>query len=156
MPRWRDTKQGKIKPEVKVLPKNAIQSAPLSFRIKSFIIDMFMIMMPLMYFTTYVVMDGKDDFQGSSDARWISALVYALIIILFWFFKGQTPGFKAYDLRLIDNKTGENVSFLKSLFRYIIFIISASTIVLSFVPFFRKDKKTLQDLLSNSSVIVKK
>ena len=56
MARWRDTKKGNItKNEDKkdqipnVIPN---QSASPLFRIKAFITDMFMIMMPIMYITT--------------------------------------------------------------------------------------------------------
>ena len=38
-------------------------------------------------------------------ARWITMAIYGLIVIVLWVKKGQTPGFKAYDLILIDDKT---------------------------------------------------
>ncbi|RXJ65940.1 hypothetical protein CRV08_14000 [Halarcobacter ebronensis] len=154
MSRWRDIKQRNIKKDTsKDENDNSLKSAPLVTRIKSFLVDMFMIMMPIMYVTTYLIMDGKDDFQGSEDARWITACVFGLIIILFWSIKGQTPGYKAYSLKLLDNNTKKRVSFLKSTFRYFLFLISATTIILAFVPFFRKDKKCVQDILTNSTVV---
>lgn len=153
MSRWRNIKQKNIKKESK---EESFISAPLPKRIKSFIVDMFMIMMPIMYVTTYLIMDGKDDFQGSDEARWITAFVYGLVIVLFWIIKGQTPGFKAYSIKLIDNKTKRKISLPKAIFRYLIFIVSATTIFLAFVPFFRKDKKTVQDILTNSTVIQEK
>ena len=156
MSRWRDIKQGN-----KELEKEKESSSSISFdscssipsRIKAFIVDMFMIMMPLAYLTTYVFMDGKDDFQGSDEARWTISIVYGLIIIFFWIVKGQTPGLKAYSLTLIDAKTREKISPAKAILRYIIFLFSAMSIVLAFLPFFRKDKKTFQDLVSNTLVI---
>lgn len=159
MSRWRDIKQGNIK-EKKILNKkldnNSLKSAHVIPRIKAFIVDMFMIMMPIMYVTTYLIMDGKEDFQGSSDARWLTTLAFGLIIILFWIIKAQTPGYKAYGLKLLDNKTRSKISLSKAVFRYLIFLISATTIVLAFIPFFRKDKKTLQDILSSSTVVEEK
>lgn len=159
MSRWRDTKKGNIQKPLtneKSLKDDSLVSAPLPNRIKSFIVDMFMIMMPIMYITTYLIMDGKDDFQGSEDARWITTVIYGAIIIFFWTIKGQTPGYKAYELKLIDNNTKENISLIKSITRYLIYIFCAITIILAFIPFFRKDKKTLQDILTKTTVIKEK
>lgn len=158
MSRWRDIKQGNVKKEEipKIEEDNSPHSAPIGSRIKAFIVDMFMIMMPIMYITTYLIMEGKDDFQGSDEARWITAGVFGLIVILFWIVKGQTPGYKAYSIRLVDNETEEKVSLLKAILRYFIFLISATTIILSFIPFFRKDKKTIQDLFTKTTVIQEK
>lgn len=42
--------------------KNQLRLMYASERIKAFITDMFMINMPLLYLTTYVFLDGKEDF----------------------------------------------------------------------------------------------
>lgn len=153
--RWRDIKQKNISKESTSNEEvnDSLPSASIVKRIKAFVVDMFMIMMPIMYITTYLIMDGKDDFQGSDEARWITALVFGLIIILFWAIKGQTPGFKAYNIKLVDNDTKKHISFFKAAIRYIVFLVSATTILLSFLPFFRKDKKTIQDILTKTTVI---
>lgn len=156
MSRWRDIKQGKSE-----IPKNETKEETLDNqsctsippRIKAFIVDMFMIMMPLAYLTTYVFMNGKDDFQGSQEARWGISLIYGLIIIIFWVAKGQTPGLKVYGLKLIDAKTRNKISLPKAILRYLLFLFSAMSIALAFLPFFRKDKKTFQDLVTNSLVV---
>jgi len=155
MSRWRDIKQGNVKKETEpqIEKDNSLESAPIGSRIKAFIVDMFMIMMPIMYVTTYLIMDGKDDFQGSDEARWITAGVFGLIVILFWIIKGQTPGYKAYAIKLVDSDTKEKVSLIKAVLRYFVFLISATTIILSLFPFFRKDKKTIQDILTKTTVI---
>jgi len=158
MARWRDTKKGNIakKTDSKDQTQNVIpnQSASPLFRIKAFITDMFMIMMPIMYITTYIILDGKDSFQGSEMARWITMGVYGLIVVVLWVKKGQTPGFKAYDLILIDDKTKQTLGFIPAVLRYFMFIISAISIIGVLLPFFRKDKKTLQDLVMHTSVII--
>ncbi|ADG94703.1 RDD domain containing protein [Arcobacter nitrofigilis DSM 7299] len=156
MNRWRDIKAGKKEPLNEESKNNNLNSnicTSIPARIKAFIVDMFMIMMPLAYATTYVFMNGKDDFQGSQEARWGLSIIYGLIIIVFWIAKGQTPGLKAYSLKLIDEKTREKISFPKAILRYLSFIFAATTIVLTFLPFFRKDKKTFQDLVTNTLVI---
>lgn len=156
MARWRDIKQGNS--EFIEVPKeeNLQISSSIPSRIKAFIVDMFMIMMPLAYLTTYVFLGGKDEFQESSEARWTISLIYGFIIIIFWVIKGQTPGHKAYDLILVDEKTKKNISVLKAIIRYIAFLFSAVTVITALLPFFRKDKKTFQDLITNTIVIHKK
>jgi len=160
MARWRDTKKGNItkKTDETQQTKNVVpnQSASPLFRIKAFITDMFMIMMPIMYITTYIILDGKDSFQGSEMARWITMGLYGIIVVIFWVKKGQTPGFKAYDLVLIDDKTKTTLGFVPAVLRYFAFIISAISIIGIVLPFFRKDKKTFQDLIMNTSVIIVK
>lgn len=158
MSRWRDIKQNNSKKEEnpQIEEINTLASASIGNRIKAFIVDMFMIMMPIMYITTYLIMEGKDDFQGSDEARWITAFVFGLIVVLFWIIKGQTPGYKAYSLKLIDDNTEQNVSVFKAILRYLIFLISGTTVILSFMPFLRKDKKTIQDLFTKTTVIQEK
>jgi len=157
MARWRDTKKGNITKKTdtneqqNVIPNQCV--SPL-FRIKAFITDMFMIMMPIMYITTYIILDGKDSFQGSEMARWITMGVYGLIVVVLWVKKGQTPGFKAYDIILIDDKTKQTLGFVPAVLRYFMFIVSAISIIGVLLPFFRKDKKTFQDLVMNTSVII--
>ncbi len=157
MARWRDAKKGKVAPKEKQtkIPSDKtylISASPL-FRFKAFVTDMFMIMMPIMYITTYIIMDGSDSFKSSEDARWLTMIIYGIITVLFWVKKGQTPGFKAYDLRLVDDNTRKPVGYGLAIARYVMFVISAVTIVGLLLPFFRKDKKTLQDVLMQTSVV---
>ncbi len=149
--RWRDIKKGK-KPEAKKA-QDTIPYASIPSKIKAFLTDMFMIMMPLAYLVTYVIMNGKEDMQSSLIARNSLWVVYGIIMILFWSLKGQTPGYKAYNLKVIDANTKEKPSILKSFLRYIFFVISSTVIVGELIAFFRKDKKTLHDILSGTYVI---
>ncbi|MEA3314723.1 MAG: RDD family protein [Campylobacterota bacterium] len=163
MSRWRDVKQGKVSTEKKEKTKKTtsskkedadtiISASPL-VRIKAFITDMFMLMMPIMYITTYIIMDGSQDFKSNDLSHWVTMGVFGTIVILFWIFKGQTPGFKAYDLHLIDDHTKRKVSAGIAIARYMMFIVSSIIIVGALLPFFRKDKKTLQDVILHTSVI---
>ena len=124
-----------------------------SDRIKAFITDMFMIYMPIMYFITYVVLNGKEDFQESQLAPLIAVIIYALIYAIFLAKFGQTPGKKAYSLKVVDDKTGNYIGFFRSLFRYFMFLLTASTVIGIFIPFYRKDKKALHDLICNTLVV---
>lgn len=157
MSRWRSVKKGihskKDANPKKTTKDDKLYCAYVPNRIKAFIVDIFLIMMPIMYITAYLIMDGKDDFQGNETARWITSVIYGLIIVAFWVKNGQTPGFKAYDLKVIDEETKENVSIARALLRYLLFIVSATSIVGLLFPFFRKDRKTLHDLLSKSCAV---
>lgn len=158
MARWRDTKKGKntkkttVEKKIEDVVPN--QSCSPLHRVKAFITDMFMIMMPIMYITTYIILDGKDSFQGSEMARWITMGLYGLIVITFWVKKGQTPGFKAYDIILVNDSDKKTLNFVTATLRYFMYIISAISIIGVLLPFFRKDKKTLQDLVMRTSVII--
>jgi len=114
---------------------------------------MFMIMMPIMYITTYIVFDTKEQMQSSDIARWATAGIYGAVVIIFWCLKGQTPGMKAYDIKVVDKKTVQNISIVQAVNRYLIFMFSAITIVLLFVPFFKKEKHMIHDILTNTIVI---
>lgn len=114
---------------------------------------MFMIYMPILYLITYVFMNGKDDFQNSIFGPLSGVLLYALIDSLFTYKTGQTPGKKAYDIQVVHSKTLKKISFFRALWRFSLFIISASTIFALLVPFFRKDRQSLHDLLSHTTLI---
>ena len=72
------------------------------------------------------------------------------------YFTGQTPGYKAYNITLIDEHTKEKPSFSIILFRNVSAILSLFTILGWALMFFRKDNKNLHDLLSATAVVNKK
>ncbi len=119
-------------------------------RIKALITDMFMIYMPIMFFITYIFLDGKEDLQDSTLAPLLATLLYGIIYALFLSKTGQTPGKKAYEIKVVNYKSQENLSFFMAFFRFIAFLFSATIIVGLFVPFFRKDNKALHDLICGS------
>jgi uncharacterized RDD family membrane protein YckC len=121
-------------------------------RIKAFITDMFMIYVPILYILAYAVLDGKDAFQESSSAQFIGVTLYALIYALFLANSGQTPGKKAYTMKVVDSSTYKKISFIRALWRFISFLFSAMIGVGLLVPFFRKDNKTLHDLMAKTMV----
>jgi len=159
MARWRDVKKGHVEQKdnnqkiTNTIKKDFIVSVNPFVRVKAFVTDMFMIMMPILYVTTYFIMDGKDDFQSNSSAHLVTTALFGIISIIFWIRSGQTPGLKAYELKLIDDDTKESVSIGIAISRYILFLVSATTILGAILPFFREDKKTLHDLVLKTSVI---
>jgi len=122
-------------------------------RIKAFVTDMFMIMMPIMYITTYIILSGKDEFQTSQLSRWLTALVFGAIVVIFLKLKGQTPGLKAYDIKVVNTKTQKNPTYIQATNRYLVFIICAALIAPLFYIFFNKNNLTIWDILSNTVVI---
>ena len=60
---------------------------------------------------------------------------------------------QAYDLKLVDNFSKQRVSVKQVLIRYTTTLIAVVSIFLLFVPFFNKNKKTFQDILSNTIII---
>jgi uncharacterized RDD family membrane protein YckC len=167
--RWRDVKHGKVEPQVekkvkskpketkpkKEKPKLAVgEIAPTPNRMKAFIVDMFMIMMPILYLLTYVFLDGKDDYQGSTIAQFVGVMLFGFIESIFLVKSGQTPGMKAYEIKVVHTDTGENLGFIQAFWRYISFLVSGTFVIGLFFPFVRDDKKSLHDLLSKSRLIV--
>ena len=155
MARWRDVKQGKITKQ-KIKKQNTQPSfcdAPLSLRFKAFITDSFMIMMPIMYFVTYVIIGTLQEFAKQRGSGWLYILsVHFIITLLFWYFKSQTPGLKAYDLKIVDSTSGEKVTLISLINRYIFTTLSIMFIVPLFIPYFNKQRKTLQDIVSGSCI----
>ena len=157
--RFRDIKQGKIKeakPKVKSTPQQD-NYASVGVKIKAFITDAFMLLMPIMYVVFYLVMDGREGFAEHRVAGWFYILIPLVIVqTIFMHFTGQTPGYRAYDITLIDERTKEKPSLFVILFRNLAAILSFFTIIGWMLMFFRKDNKTLHDLLSATAVVNKK
>lgn len=145
--RWRDVKQKKI-PKSK--PKPAIKTVPISWRFKAFVIDMFMIYIPVLYITTYAILGSKEAFLENQIAIFIDTFILGFVLSLFIALKGQSPGYRAYDMRVIYSKTQKKPSFLRAFFRYICFLAAGASVVGLIICFFRKDKKNLHDLISQT------
>ncbi len=152
--RFRNIKKQKKHFKETIKPKYSY--AKYTDRIKAFITDMFMIYVPILYITAYLIMDGKDDFQSSEFAPLLGVTFYGLIYAFLLSKFGQTPGKKAYDLKVVNDKTGEYIGFFKSAFRFVAFLFTATTLLGLFLPFYRKDRKGLHDLLSGTIVVIEK
>ena len=105
----------------------------------------------------YVIMDGGDSFSQNRAMGWLTILALHLpLIVIMWIAKKQTPGLKAYELEVLDDKSHSRISLLQAIIRYLITLLSIISFFLLFVPFFRKDKKTIQDIISNTIILEKK
>ncbi len=119
-------------------------------KIKAFITDMFMIYAPILYIIAYLVLDGKEAFQASQTAPLLGVSVYGLIYAVLLSKFGQTPGKKAYTIKVVDDKTLENISFLRALLRFVMFLFSATILLGLFTGMYRKDKKSLHDIICHT------
>jgi uncharacterized RDD family membrane protein YckC len=156
--RFRKIKQGKVSTpsmDEKQSAKPKLPYASARLRMKAFLTDTFMLMMPIMYIVVYFVMGSLQTFSQHRLLGWVYIFVPLVIIqTLFMGISGQTPGYRAYGLKLIDIHTGEKPSWGIILFRNLAAILSALTLVGWLMMYFRKDGRTLHDLLSGTAVIV--
>lgn len=123
-------------------------------RFKAFIIDLFLISVPLLYFTTYIVLDGKNDFQSNQGAIFVVWLAFGLIQSAFFAYKAASPGYKAQGIYAV-NMQGKKASFLMYFARYACFVC-LFIIGGSFLCFFRKDRRNLHDIITNTIVVESK
>ena len=155
--RFRDVKKGNI---AKTTQPDAVARYPyakVSTKVKAFLTDSFMLMMPIFYVVIYLVMGGREDFAAHKTLGWVYIFVPLVIIqTLFMIKTAQTPGYRAYTIQIIDEKTGEKPSAFIILFRNLCAVLSVLTIIGWILMFFRKDAKTLHDLLSATAVVNQK
>lgn len=123
-------------------------------RAKAFLIDIFLLYVPVLY-VCYFVLGSKEAFLGNQAVIFACSAFFGVVQALFLSTKAQSPGLKAYDLYLIDIKKGRKLSFLRVILRYIAFLISASLLFGLLMSFLRKDGLALHDLLSQSCIVRK-
>jgi len=154
--RFRDVKQGKEIVTETPVPKNKYPYASSGLKIKAFLTDSFMLVMPIMYVVFYLIMGGREGFAEHKMMGWIYIMLPLVIAQSIFMFKtGQTPGYRAYNLEVIDESSGEKPSLFIILFRNFSAILSLFTFFGWIMMFFRKDNKTLHDLLSGTATIIK-
>ncbi|MCF6309359.1 MAG: RDD family protein [Sulfurimonas sp.] len=146
----------KYKKTSSIIEKRKYVYAKYIYRVKAFIIDLFMIYAPILYIITYLVMNGKDEFQSSQLAPFMAVTLYGLIYAILLSKFGQTPGKKAYEVKVVDAKSGKHIGFFRALLRFIAFLVTATTLLGLILPFYRKDKKALHDLICGTIVVVEK
>jgi len=122
-------------------------------KVKAFITDMFMIYIPILYLLTYVVLGGKEDFQSSTYGPLAGVILYGFISAILIAKFGQTPGNKAYTMKVVDAKTHELISVPRAFLRFVSFIFSATFVLGLFVGIYRKDNASLHDLIAKTTVI---
>jgi uncharacterized RDD family membrane protein YckC len=154
--RFRKTKQGIVEENFsQKIKKPKIPFASTLFRAKAFLTDTFMLFMPIMYFVIYIVMGSLEEASHQKLLSWSYALIPYLLLLTIFMYKdeGRTPGTRSQSLKIIDVNTLEKPVLFSIIFRNITFILTLLIPFAWFVPFFRKDSRTLHDFLSNTSLI---
>lgn len=135
------------------MAKQKAKIAPIWARAKAFVIDLFIIGMPIFYATTYLVLDGKEAFLHNQIAIFGANSLISFIMCLFFSIKAQTPGYKAQEIYLINLKTGRKLSFFHTILRQICFAFAGFSILGLCLCFFRKDKLNLHDIITHSAAV---
>lgn len=157
MAKWRDVKQNRVNNPIKEEENSTSEFASIPSKLKAFLTDTFLITTPIFYIVIYFIMGSGEEFAQNRTMGWsIIFAVHSIIIFIFWLKNGQTPGLKAYELKLVDLKTKNRVSLLQVFIRYCATLFAVISIILLFLPFFRKDKRTFQDIFSNTIIVPEK
>jgi len=153
--RFRDLKQGRVK-EVKAKEKKSNKGFKFARRgdvFKAILTDSFMLWMPITYIVFYFVFGSREDFAKNMLIGWLYILIpLAVIEILFLAKSAQTPGMKAYRLKLIFLPTGQKPPLTTIILRQLL----AKITFLTFgwiVLFFRKDGRNLHDLIAGTALV---
>lgn len=152
--RWRTTKKGGKKEQKDSLPSYTI--APFQKRFKAFVVDSFMLLMPILYIVFYLIYGSREGFAAHMLQGWLLILVsYGILTLIFLKRSGQTPGYKAYDLILIDLKTQQKPSILQLCIRYSLMLVTLFSLIGLFIPLMRKDRLSFYDIGSHSAPVCK-
>ena len=155
--RFRDTKKGKTT-EVKTskrMEKPKIPFASARTRMKAFLTDTFMLFMPIFYFVIYIIMGSLEEASHEKLLSWAYTLIPFLIILTIFMYRddGRSPGARSQSIKVIDFDTLDKPSLFAIIFRNLSFILTLLIPFAWFAIFFRKDRRTLHDFLSNTCVI---
>jgi uncharacterized RDD family membrane protein YckC len=99
-------------------------------------------------------MGDRVSFKDNLLQGWLYILIpMALIIVSFYTISGQTPGLKAYNLKIISIKTRQKPTLIQALFRFILFTINFLSIFGLFYPMLTKNRQGIHDILSRTAVV---
>ncbi len=151
--RFRDIKQGRVRDSKNSTPKDLFSFAKRGDVFKAILTDSFMLWMPVVYLVFYFVMGGRDGFAEHKMLGWLYIFIPLTIVEAIFLIKnGQTPGMKAYNLKLIFIPTGKSAPittiFLRQLLSKITFVLFGWIVL-----FFRKDGRNLHDLIASTALI---
>jgi uncharacterized RDD family membrane protein YckC len=156
--RFREVKQGKAgsppkkNRKAKETPPSTID-ASLGDRFKAIITDSFMLLMPIMYLVFYLVFGGREGFAAHKLLGWLYILIpYILITTLFLVKSGQTPGMRAYRIRVVEHRNGSAPPAGAILLRQILAVWDF-LLFTWILQFFRKDHRTLHEILSGTALV---
>ncbi len=157
--RFRDTKQGKVSKSAKTVKKSSgdeLRFATKKDYFKAVLTDSFMLLMPIMYIVFYLVFGSREEYAH----HWQLGGLYifsglAIVESIFLILKGQTPGMKAYNLKLISLYTKKKplpvLIIVRQILSKIVFLMWGWVVM-----FFRKDNRNLQDIILYTALVYEK
>ena len=157
--RFRDTKQGKISKIAKTKKLSSddeLRFATKKDYFKAVLTDSFMLLMPIMYIVFYLVFGSREEYAH----HWQLGGLYifaglAVVESIFLILKGQTPGMKAYNLKLISLYTKKKplpaLIIVRQILSKIVFLMWGWVVM-----FFRKDNRNLQDIILYTALVYEK
>ena len=84
----------------------------------------------------------------------IQMLIFGAIVIIFWHYRGATPGKMIMRISVVNAKTLEKLSFTRSIVRFFAYNISALPLCLGFIwIFYDKKGQGFHDKIAGSVVI---
>jgi len=85
----------------------------------------------------------------------LTDLLYFLLVPIFWYKMGKTPGKIIFNYKVVDFETKEDVTLGQSFLRALGYILCGFTMGIGFLMIpLRKDKRGLHDLISDTCVII--
>ena len=157
--RFRDTKQGKISPikkRAKATKEEKLKFVSKGDYFKAVLTDSFMLLMPIMYIVFYLVFGSREEYAH----HWQLGGLYvfgglALLESIFLILKGQTPGMRAYNLKLVSlytkKKAPIQLIIVRQILSKIVFLMWGWIVI-----FFRKDNRNLQDIILYTALVYEK
>ena len=128
-------------------------------RTGAMVVDTLIVMlvtMPLLfavYGPAYFARPSDEGFAGITDAV-IQIVMPAIFAVLFWKFRGATPGKMLFDARIVDARTLGAPSTGQLIGRYFAYILSILPLMLGFLWIaFDKRKQGFHDKLARTVVI---
>jgi uncharacterized RDD family membrane protein YckC len=127
----------------------------LAFLIDSLIVTV--VLVPLMiaiYGTQYFNLDFQLSGQAGGAWDWAVNLALAAIAILFWKFRGATPGKMAISAKIVDARTGGAPSTGTLILRFFAYLVSMIPLGLGFLWIaFDRRKQGFHDKIAKTVVI---
>ena len=136
--------------------KPTLPFASLGLRAKAFLTDVFMLLMPMLYLSIYLIHDGLKDVAMHRLEAWAYALIPFLILLTIFMVKdeGRTPGARAQGLKVVALPSLEKPSLFSIIFRNVTLLFSLFIPLFWLMPFFRKERTMVHDYLSATALIV--
>jgi uncharacterized RDD family membrane protein YckC len=154
--RFRKVKQGVIKTPTKREKSSkgdSIEFAKKSDLFKAILTDSFMLLMPIIYTVIYLVFGSREGFRDNMLFGWIYILIPLIVAeVLFIKFAGQTPGMKAYNIKLISLDTKEKPSTVTLILRQLL----SKVVPLTFLWLLNKESRNFQDYILNTAFVYDK